>query len=87
MRGSRVRAQWDEDGFRRRFRIFIRGHEIEAEVPAVPVEAFLDWLGTAYDPAPGMPPNAAQLPTEITAKASLTVSSSICRLLMPAMVE
>ena len=47
-------------------------------------------IGTApvgFGLAPGMPPKVAQLPTAITAKASFTVSSSICRLVIPAMVE
>lgn len=30
---TNVRTLWDDQGFRQRFRLFIRGHEIEAELP------------------------------------------------------
>src|SRR5487761_2428734 len=35
----------------------------------------------------GMPPNAAQVPTEISANACSAVSLSTCRLVLPAFVE
>jgi hypothetical protein len=40
-----------------------------------------------FGSAPGIPPNAAQLPIDTTAAAPATVSFSMSTLLIPAMVE